>query len=75
MDVVVKSFNCTHTANNMSITEEAAKTAKAIWSGPTTADGKFIWYGPNTGAQLSGQSLQLTNDIGLAITICTNGTC
>lgn len=27
------------------------------------------------GAQLSGQSLQLTNDIGLAMTTCSNGTC
>ncbi|KAF4487962.1 feruloyl esterase B precursor [Fusarium agapanthi] len=37
--------------------------------------GKFIWYGPNTGAQLSGQSLQLTSDIGLAMTTCTSGIC
>ncbi|KAK2486113.1 hypothetical protein H9L39_00040 [Fusarium oxysporum f. sp. albedinis] len=75
MDVVGKSFKCSDTAKNMSISEEAAKIAKATWSGPTTSDGKFIWYGPNTGAQLSGQSLQLTSDIGLAMTTCTNGTC
>ncbi|EXK46329.1 hypothetical protein FOXG_10849 [Fusarium oxysporum f. sp. lycopersici 4287] len=75
MDVVGKSFNCSDTAKNMSISEEAAKIAKATWSGPTTTHGKFIWYGPNTGAQLSGQSLQLTSDIGLAMTTCTGGTC
>ncbi|KAF5540885.1 tannase [Fusarium napiforme] len=75
MDVVGKSFNCPNTANLMSATEEATKTAKSTWPGPTTIDGKFIWYGPNTGAQLSGQSLRLTNDIGLSMTTCSNGTC
>ncbi|EWG50822.1 hypothetical protein FVEG_09952 [Fusarium verticillioides 7600] len=75
MDVVGKSFNCPNTANLMSVTEEATKIAKSTWPGPTTIDGKFIWYGPNTGAQLSGQSLRLTSDIGLAMTTCTNGTC
>ncbi|KAF5573830.1 feruloyl esterase b precursor [Fusarium pseudoanthophilum] len=32
-------------------------------------------YGPNTGAQLSEQSFQLTSDIGLPMTTWTNGTC
>ncbi|SCV50426.1 related to feruloyl esterase B precursor [Fusarium fujikuroi] len=75
MDVVGKSFNCSDTASIITITEEAAKIAKSTWSGPTTTDGKFIWHGPNMGAQLSGQSLHLTNDIGLAMTTCINGTC
>ncbi|KAF5593550.1 tannase [Fusarium subglutinans] len=75
MDVVGKSINCSDTANIISITEEAAKIAKSTWSGPTAAGGKFIWYSPNTGAQLNGQSLQLTSDIGLTMTTCTNETC
>ncbi|KAF5709233.1 feruloyl esterase B precursor [Fusarium globosum] len=75
MDIVGKSSHCSDTATFVSITEEAAKIAKSTWSGPRTTDGKFIWYGPNMGAQLSGQSLQLTNDIGLAMTTCSNGAC
>lgn len=75
MDIVGKSFTCSDTNKTMVISEEAAEIAKATWSGPTNSDGEFIWYGPNMGAQLSGQTRSLTNDIGLAMTLCSNDTC
>lgn len=34
-----------------------------------------MWYGPNIGTQLGGQPSGLTNDIGLAMTSCSNDTC
>ncbi|KFX96597.1 hypothetical protein V490_03250 [Pseudogymnoascus sp. VKM F-3557] len=44
----------------------------STWAGPRTADGRFLWYGPNIGADLSGA---LTGQ-GLAATTCSaNGTC
>ncbi|KAM0547815.1 hypothetical protein ACHAPJ_010161 [Fusarium lateritium] len=75
MEVVGRSFYCSDTAKNMTISDEAARIAKATWSGPTTSEGKFIWYGPNIGAQLGGTSVGLTNDIGSAMTSCSNNTC
>ncbi|OBT58782.1 hypothetical protein VE04_01151 [Pseudogymnoascus sp. 24MN13] len=50
----------------------AAEVANATWAGPRGADGRFLWYGPNIGADLSGT---LTTQA-LAMTTCTdNGTC
>jgi hypothetical protein len=34
-------------------TEADAKVVRAIWKGPRAQDGKFLWYGPTPGADLS----------------------
>ncbi|EEU43572.1 uncharacterized protein NECHADRAFT_45075 [Fusarium vanettenii 77-13-4] len=73
--VAETSFNCSDTGKEMKISKEAAILAKATWAGPETKDGEFLWYGPNIGSQLSGSTAALTNDIGLAMTECSNGTC
>ncbi|KIL87871.1 hypothetical protein FAVG1_08752 [Fusarium avenaceum] len=76
LSVVGKTFNCSDTSKNMTISNEAAVLAKASWSGPETEEGKFMWYGPNIGSQLTGSTAPLTSDIGLAMTSCSsNGTC
>ncbi|KAM6529705.1 hypothetical protein FALCPG4_007833 [Fusarium falciforme] len=75
LSVAGTSFNCSDTGKKMRISKEAAILAKATWAGPRTKDGKFLWYGPNIGSQLSGSTTALTNDIGLAMTECSNGTC
>jgi hypothetical protein len=75
LSVAGTSFNCSDTGKNMKVSKEAAILAKATWAGPRTKDGKFLWYGPNIGSQLSGSTTALTNDIGLAMTECSNGTC
>lgn len=76
LSVVGKTFNSSDTGKNMKISKEAAMLARASWSGPETEEGKFMWYGPNIGSQLTGSTAALTNDIGLAMTSCSsNGTC
>jgi hypothetical protein len=65
-------FNCSTTGTNITISKIAAEVANSTWAGPRTADGRFLWYGPNIGADLSGA---LTGQ-GLAATTCSaNGTC
>jgi Tannase and feruloyl esterase len=67
--VVGQVFNCSGT--NMQISQIAAIVANATWSGPVTSDGKFLAFGQNRGADLSGS---LTGQA-LAATTCMNGTC
>jgi hypothetical protein len=75
MSVVGTSFHCSDTNTTKTISQEAGTIAKATWSNYTTVDDQFVWYGSNTGSQLSGSTTQLTNDIGPAMTVCSNGTC
>ncbi|UPK92504.1 hypothetical protein LCI18_003439 [Fusarium solani-melongenae] len=75
LSIAGTSFNCSDTGDKMEISKEAAILAKAAWAGPRTKDGKFLWYGPNIGSQLAGSTTALTNDIGLAMTECSNSTC
>lgn len=76
MSVVGTTFFCADTETERNISEGAAMVASAAWSGPVTAGGEFLWYGPNIGSQLSGSTKELTNDVGLAMTSCSgNGTC
>ncbi|OBT41662.1 hypothetical protein VE00_07640 [Pseudogymnoascus sp. WSF 3629] len=70
--LVGTEFNCSTTGKNLKISKIAAEVANATWWGPRGADGRFLWYGPNIGADLSGT---LTRQA-LAMTTCTaNGTC
>lgn len=73
---VGKTFFCADTNSTMVISGEVATIARATWTGPQTVDEQFVWYGPNTGSQLGGSTTALTNDIGPAMTSCSNnGTC
>ncbi|KFY36320.1 hypothetical protein V494_05116 [Pseudogymnoascus sp. VKM F-4513 (FW-928)] len=70
--LVGTEFNCSTTGTNMKISRIAAEVANSTWTGPRTADGRFLWYGLNIGADLSGS---LTTQ-GIAMTTCNaNGTC
>lgn len=76
MSVVGTPFFCPDTKTERYISKEAAMIANATWSGPRASDGEFMWYGPNIGSQLTGSTESLTNDVGLAMTSCSdNGTC
>jgi hypothetical protein len=67
--VVGTSIICNETGSNVTISKAAATVANATWAGPSTVDGKQLWYGVNKDAILTG-------DLGLAKTTCsTNGTC
>lgn len=71
--LVGTTFNCSETGKNIQISQIAATVANATWSGPQTVDGRFLWYGPNRGADLSGD---FTGGQALATTTCTaNSTC
>ncbi|KFY61657.1 hypothetical protein V496_04933 [Pseudogymnoascus sp. VKM F-4515 (FW-2607)] len=70
--LVGTEFNCSTTGTNTKISNIAAEVANSTWTGPRTADGRFLWYGPNIGADLSG----ILTSQALASTTCTaNGTC
>lgn len=64
-------FDCSSTNTTMQISHMAAVVANATWSGPQTAKGNFLWYGPYRGSDLSGSS----TDLGLAGTQCTGEVC
>ena len=70
--LVGTEFNCTTTGTNIKISQIAAEVANSTWAGPRTADGRFLWYGPNIGADLSGT---LTGQALVSTTCATNGTC
>ncbi|KAH8664775.1 Tannase/feruloyl esterase [Ilyonectria robusta] len=72
LSLVGESFACSDTGKNMTISQNAATLAKAAWAGPETKGGKFMWYGPNIGSQLTGSTTALTNDIGTAMTSCSS---
>ena len=46
-------FNCSDTSEAMKISAAAAAVANATWSGPTFANGDFMWYGYEIGTSLS----------------------
>ncbi|KAF4335420.1 tannase precursor [Fusarium beomiforme] len=60
--VVGTSVECENPTGTIKISEKAAEIAQLIWRGPETEDGKFLWYGLDRSADLSG----------LANTICTS---
>ena len=62
---VGSTFNCSDTGKTMEISRAAAAVANALWTGPTTSNGDFIWYGYEIGADLKT----------LAPTVCKNDTC
>jgi hypothetical protein len=76
LSVVGQAFFCKDTNTTETITKEAAKIAKATWTGPRTANDEFMWYGTNTGSLLSGSTTRQTPILGPATTSCSqNGTC
>lgn len=62
-ETVGKTVSCAD-GSSLTISKEAAEVAQASWDGPTTDDGKFLWYGFNPSSPLSP---------GIAGTTCTNG--
>lgn len=65
-------FNCSTTGMNIKISQIAVEVANSTLAGPRTADGRFLWYGPNIGADLSGT---LTTQAIASTTCTTDGTC
>ncbi|KAH7141897.1 Tannase/feruloyl esterase [Dactylonectria macrodidyma] len=57
-----KTFYCSETDSDMTISSAAVSVASAIWDGPRFSDGRFIWYGYEIG----------TNITPLAQSICTD---
>lgn len=43
--MVGSSIECSDFDTNLTITEDLADLAWNIWSGPSTPDGKSLWYG------------------------------
>ncbi|CEI70810.1 unnamed protein product [Fusarium venenatum] len=76
MTVVGHPLNCSETGNMTVVSETAAIVAAAAWEGPRTPEGGFLWHGFNKDIQLSGDaSGAQTADLGVAQTLCHNGTC
>lgn len=76
--LVGATINCIQTEKNMKISEAAAYIANLTWTGPTTVDGRHLWYGPDYQARLTGNPTlaKTTSDLGYAMTTCSaNGTC
>jgi hypothetical protein len=71
-DFVGESFHCNDTGEDMAISHAAAVVADAYHTGPRDPNGKFLWYGPNWGANLTRTTFGTP---GLAATVCTNGYC
>jgi hypothetical protein len=68
--IVGTKFNCSGVERQISA--DAAMVANATWAGPQSLNGSSLWYGPNRGANLSGNSTTLA----VATTQCSNnGTC
>lgn len=59
------TFHCADTGKDMQLSYGAANVANAVWTGPTTTKGDFIWYGFEIGSDLKT----------IAPTICDNSTC
>ncbi|KAM0229144.1 hypothetical protein ACHAPO_010174 [Fusarium lateritium] len=76
MTVVGHPLNCSETGNMTEVSETAAIVAAAAWEGPRTPEGDFLWHGFNKDIQLSGDASKAqTADLGVAQTLCQNGTC
>lgn len=43
--LVGKSIECSDIEQNIMITKKMANLIREIWTGPSTPDGEFIWYG------------------------------
>ncbi|KAI1245105.1 hypothetical protein MGN70_011994 [Eutypa lata] len=66
------TFYCNETKSDMKLSEAAAKVADACHTGPHGPDGKFLWYGPHWGSNLT---RTIFGTPGLAATTCSeNGT-
>lgn len=44
-ELVGTTIDCSDLGGNVMITQDMASLARDIWTGPTTADGKSLWYG------------------------------
>ena len=67
------TFNCWDQNRTLSLSYAAASVINATWSGPRSSTGKSLWYGPNMGADLTGNTYGM--GIGIAATACNGGTC
>ncbi|KAH8660383.1 Tannase/feruloyl esterase [Xylariales sp. PMI_506] len=54
--VVGKPFTCESTSTNMTVTTTAASVANLSWYGALSSTGERLWYGPNIGSDLTGDS-------------------
>lgn len=59
--MVNESFHCASTGKTMKLSQAGAVVADAVWGGPRSADGKFLWYGMNYGANISSYGLASPN--------------
>ncbi|RYC89424.1 putative feruloyl esterase [Fusarium oxysporum f. sp. narcissi] len=66
--VVGKSVECTNPSGTIKISKKGAEVAHLSWRGPETEDGKFLWYGLDRGADLSG----LANTTCASLNDCTS---
>ena len=72
--MVGQSFNCSQEGATMHLSHAAASVANATWGGPRSSTGEFLWYGPDMGADITGDTYGL--GVGIAATTCSsNGTC
>ena len=73
-DLVGKSFNCLQEGTMMKVSNAAASVANATFAGPRSTKGESLWYGPNFGTDLTGDTYGA--GFGTAATTCSsNGTC
>ncbi|KAI1799169.1 tannase and feruloyl esterase [Daldinia bambusicola] len=52
-DYIATSFECGDTNTTMAISPAAAAVAESMWDGPRFANGDFMWYGFEIGADLA----------------------
>ncbi|CAI7655323.1 unnamed protein product [Penicillium bialowiezense] len=62
------TINCTDTNSTRTISNATAQIVNATWTGPRGSDGRFLWYGYEKGATLTG-------GVTVANTECSNSTC
>ncbi|OBS22800.1 hypothetical protein FPOA_09126 [Fusarium poae] len=68
MSVVGTEVTCHNPSGTIKVSAKAAEVAHLTWRGPQTEDGKFLWYGLDKSAPLSG----LANTTCTSLTNCTS---
>jgi hypothetical protein len=68
MSVVGTTTTCDNPSGTIKVSVKAAEVASLTWRGPQTEDGKFLWYGLDKSAPLSG----LANTTCTSLTNCTS---
>lgn len=71
--LVGTSFTCATTNNTRVISDIAALVANATWNGARSSAGDLLWYGPNVGTDLTGNTYG--EGVGIVTTTCSDGTC